>query len=210
MAPVDSGDGSAFFEMGNSKVLAVVYGPREPAQRGQDRATVTCDYSMSSFSTGERRKRMKGDRRSTEAALVLRQTLESAILTELYPRTQIHICIQVLQADGGQQAVGLNAAVMALVEAGIALRDLVACSTCGYLDATPLLDLNYTEDGGGGPNVQLALHPALDKVVLLQTEDRLRLEVFEQVLDLAMDGCRTIARFMKETAVAHAKELAVA
>jgi exosome complex component RRP41 len=37
----------------------------------------------------------QGDRRSAELATMLRQTLESAILVELYPRTQIHVFVQV-------------------------------------------------------------------------------------------------------------------
>ena len=37
----------------------------------------------------------QGDRRSAELATMLRQTLESAVLVELYPRTQIHVFVQV-------------------------------------------------------------------------------------------------------------------
>jgi exosome complex component RRP41 len=36
-----------------------------------------------------------------EAAMVIRQTFEAAIMTNLYPRSQIDIYVQVLQADGG-------------------------------------------------------------------------------------------------------------
>ena len=59
-------DGSAYLEMGNTKVVAAVYGPRE-VRRGRaaaahDRAIVTCEFSMATFSTGERRRRSKGDK----------------------------------------------------------------------------------------------------------------------------------------------------
>lgn len=56
---------------------------------------------MATFSRGERKNRSRGDRRSVEAAMVIRQTFECAIMTNLYPRSQIDIYIQVLQADGG-------------------------------------------------------------------------------------------------------------
>lgn len=52
---------------------------------------------------GERKKKTKGDRRSTEISLVIRQTFESVILTHLFPRSQIDIFVQVLQADGGEE-----------------------------------------------------------------------------------------------------------
>eukprot|EP00878_Enallax_costatus_P025802 GHUV01027633.1.p2 GENE.GHUV01027633.1~~GHUV01027633.1.p2 ORF type:complete len:105 (+),score=15.66 GHUV01027633.1:500-814(+) len=48
-------DGSAMFEMGNTQVLASVFGPREVDNRfemKQDKAIVKCEYAMAAFSTG--------------------------------------------------------------------------------------------------------------------------------------------------------------
>jgi exosome complex component RRP41 len=50
---------------------------------------VRCEYSMVAFSTGERRRRGKSARRAMELSLVIRQTLEAAILTHLMPRSQV-------------------------------------------------------------------------------------------------------------------------
>ena len=57
---------------------------------------------------------------------------------------------------------------MALADAGIAMRDMVAGCAVGFLQSTPLLDLNYIEDSGGGPDISVALHPNLNRLVLLQ------------------------------------------
>ena len=94
-----------------------------------------------------------GDRKSVELGLVIKQALETAMITELLPRSQVDINIQVLQADGGVRAAAINAAVLAIADAGIPLRDTMASCAAGYLDGTPLLDLNYLEEGGGGPEV---------------------------------------------------------
>ena len=56
---------------------------------------------------------------------------------------------QVLQADGGTRCAALNAAYLALADAGVPMRDALAACAAGYLDSTPLLDLNYVEDSGG-------------------------------------------------------------
>ena len=53
--------------------------------------------------------------------------------------------LQVLQADGGMRGACINAATLALADAGIGMRDLVAGCAAGYLDGTPLLDLNHQE-----------------------------------------------------------------
>lgn len=58
-------DGSAFYQQGNTRVIAAVYGPREVTQKSKvlhDRAIINCEFSMAPFSTGERRKKTKGDR----------------------------------------------------------------------------------------------------------------------------------------------------
>lgn len=60
-----------------------------------DQALINCQYSMAVFSTGERKRRPRGDRKSIEMTLHLKQTFEAAILTHLYPRSQIDIFIEV-------------------------------------------------------------------------------------------------------------------
>ena len=44
-------------------------------------------------------------RQIKDFSALLRQTFESIILTELYPRSEIDICVQVLQSDGGAKCL---------------------------------------------------------------------------------------------------------
>jgi exosome complex component RRP41 len=65
IGPLVQADGSAFLEQGNTKVLATVYGPHDVSSRGRgvhDKAIINCQFSMATFSTGERKNRPKGDR----------------------------------------------------------------------------------------------------------------------------------------------------
>ena len=59
---------------------------------------------MTSFSTGERKSTKRKDRRSTEISYVIKQTFESVILTELFPKTQIDIFMKVLLLVAGSRA----------------------------------------------------------------------------------------------------------
>lgn len=207
---VAKADGSAVFEMGNTKVIAAVYGPREVQNRSQqlnDQALVRCEYSMANFSTGDRMRKPKGDRRSTEISLVIRQTMEACILTQLMPRSQIDIYVQVLQADGGTRSACINAATLALADAGIPMRDFVTSCSAGYLNSTPLLDLNYVEDSAGGPDVTIGILPKLDKVTLLQMDAKLPLDLFENVMQLAAEGCKAIAEYIREVLSENTKQL---
>ncbi|KAM3300007.1 hypothetical protein ACQJBY_041164 [Aegilops geniculata] len=196
---VSRADGSALFEMGNTRVIAAVYGPREIQNRSQQQngkeALVRCEYRMAEFSTGDRRRKPKGDRRSTEISLVIRQTMEASILTHLMPHSQIDIFVQVLQADG------------ALADAGIPMRDIVTSCSAGYLCSTPLLDLNYIEDSAGGADVTVGILAKMDKVTLLQMDAKLPMDTFETVMDLATEGCKAIATYIREVLLENTKQL---
>ncbi|KAJ0637506.1 putative ribosomal protein S5 domain 2-type [Helianthus annuus] len=232
LGAVSRADGSAVFEMGNTKVIAAVYGPREVQNRSQqinDKALVKsyrhlfslllynrgsyfskrlmlsklilqirCEYTMANFSTGDRMRKPKGDRRSTEISLVIRQTMEACIMTHLMPRSQIDIFVQVLQADGGTRSACINAATLALADAGIPMCDLVTSCSAGYLNSTPLLDLNYVEDSARGPDVTVGILPKLDKVTLLQMDAKLPMDIFENVMQLATEGCKAVANYIRE------------
>ena len=130
VGPLERADGSAYIEWGNNKILAAVYGPREVHPRHlarPDRAFFRCRYHMAPFSVSER-KRPAPSRRERELSKVTRVALEPAIITELYPRTGIDVFIEILQSDGGTRCAGITASSIALVDAGIPLKDLVgAC-----------------------------------------------------------------------------------
>jgi exosome complex component RRP41 len=58
-------DGSAYFEMGNTKAIAYVYGPWEVKRKRQHstgRGVVNCKFVMASFSTMDWKKRGPRDR----------------------------------------------------------------------------------------------------------------------------------------------------
>ncbi|XP_062494380.1 exosome complex component RRP41 isoform X1 [Pezoporus occidentalis] len=188
-------DGSAYIEQGNTKALAVVYGPHEVrGPRGKalpERAVLNCRFSLAAFSSAERR-RPHGDRRSAELALQLQQSLEAAVLTQLFPRSQIDVYVQVLQADGGHCCAGTTAAALAVLDAGIPLRDMVCASSAALAEDTALADPSGAEEAAAGPGLALALLPASGLLALLQLSARLPRERLEPVLDAATAGCRAL------------------
>src|SRR5437773_10301801 len=144
-------DGSAYIEWGGNKVLAAVYGPREAHPRHlQDpaRALVQCRYNMAPFSVSDR-KRPGPDRRSVEISKVISEAFSSVVFKEQFPRTSVDIFIEVLQADAGTRCAGLTAASVALADAGVPMRDLVASCASGKIDGVVCVDLNKEEETSG-------------------------------------------------------------
>ncbi len=73
---------------------------------------------MGSRAAGAQRRRKGRSRKSAELATLVRGALEQTILVDLLPRAQVDICIQVLFADGGVAAACINAALLAVADAG--------------------------------------------------------------------------------------------
>nr|KYP51342.1 Exosome complex exonuclease RRP41 [Cajanus cajan] len=209
---VSKADGYAIFEMGNTKVIVAVYGPREVQNRSQQissHALVRREYNMANFSAGDRIRKPKGDRRSTEISMVICLTMEACILTHLLSRSQVLLHIQnfFLYKCKLTRSTCINAATLALAYAGIPMRPLVTSYSAGYLNSTPLLDLNFVEDSAGGPDVTLEILPKLDKVTLLQMDSKLPIDLLENVMKLEIEGCKAIANYIREILLENTNQL---
>nr|XP_023875522.1 exosome complex component RRP41 homolog [Quercus suber] len=97
----------------------------------------------------------------------------------------------------GTRSACINAATLALADAGIPMRDLVTSCSSGYLNFT-LLDLNYVEDSAGGPDLNVGFLPKLDKFTVLQMDSKLPIDIFENVMQLAIEGCKAVANYIRE------------
>ena len=193
-------DGSAIVEYGGTKVIAAVYGPHEAPSKFMilpDRALIRCRYHMAPFSTSER-KSPSPSRREIELSKVIREALEAVVFTELYPRTTIDIFIEVLQADGGTRTAGLTAASLALADAGIPMRDLVAGVAVGKVDGVLVLDIDELEDEYGEADMPIGYAVGMDEIVLLQLNGVLTPEEMKEAIKLAKKGAEQIYKLMKE------------
>src|ERR671921_668494 len=197
---VKNADGSAFIEFGKNKIVAAVYGPRGVHPKHMalpDRCVLRCRYHMSPFST-DTRKNPAPSRREIEISKVIREALEPALMLEDYPRAAIDVFVEVLQADGGSRCAGITAASIALADAGINMRDIVASCAAGKVDEKIVLDINDTEDKEGGADMPVAYMPHLEQVTLLQLDGILSYEQFDECIDKAIKGCEIVYEIQRQ------------
>jgi exosome complex component RRP41 len=195
-------DGSCYLEFGKNKVIAAVYGPREVHPRHMQKPTtavVRFRYNMASFSV-EERKRPGPDRRSIEVSKVSREAVEPMIFTEYFPKSAIDIFVEVLQADAGTRTAGINAASVALADAGIPMRGLVSACAVGKVDGELVLDLMKEEDNYGEADMPLAMAPN-GEITLLQMDGNFTKEEFKKALEMAKDGCRQIYELQRNALI---------
>ena len=194
-------DGSACIELGKNKIMAAVYGPKEVHPKHltlADRCILRCRYHMAPFST-DTRKNPAPSRREIEISKVTREALEPAVLVDDYPRTAIHIYIEVLQSDGGSRCAGITAASLALADAGIGMRDLVVACAAGKIAGKVVLDLSDDEDKEGEADLPIAILPNLKQVTLLQLDGALTSKEFKEAFDLTQQGCTQLYKAQRES-----------
>lgn len=200
---LNNADGSAFVEWGKNKIICGVYGPSECIPKHEAspyRAIIKCRYSMSPFASLEEHGRAGPSRRSIELSKVIREVFENLIIAEAFPRTQINIFIDVLQADGGTRVASITAASAALADAGIPMRDMVSAVAVGKADDELIVDLAKEEDNYGQSDVPIAISHRKGDILLIQMDGLLKKEEVEKLLEMAVDAVAKI-RVMQENAI---------
>ena len=184
-------DGSCYLEWGKNKILAAVYGPRELHPRRMqkpDEAIVRYRYNMAAFSV-EDRARPGPSRRSIEISKVSRDAFAPIIMTKYYPSAVIDVFAEVLQADAGTRTAAINAASIALADAGIPMKGLISACAVGKVNGQLVLDLSKDEDNYGDADLPIAMTQD-GEISLLQMDGNLTKEEFKRALDMAREGCR--------------------
>ena len=193
-------DGSAYIEFGDNKILAGVFGPRDVHPKhmaNTDTGIIRCRYHMSPFSVTER-KNPAPSRREIEISKVIKEALEPALILDQFPRTAVDVFIEILQADGGSRCAALDAASVALADAGIPMRDMVCACAAGKVADTVILDVNNEEDQAGQADMPVGYMPNLDKITLIQLDGVLTPDEYKKCVETAIDGCKQVYEIQKK------------
>jgi exosome complex component RRP41 len=195
-----SADGSALFQIGNTKVLASVFGPKEVERRSMlktSEAVLTCEFQLAPFSNPERSYWGENSRRTKEIESTLTRTFEAIVLTDSFPRSQIQICVQVLQNDGGLIAACINAASLALINAGVPMKEFVVCCAAGFLNSQAVIDLNGVETSTNSPELLIGVLSESHRVGVMEMKSKIPINHIDDLMVLAAQGCIAIGDVMK-------------
>ncbi|MBI3842798.1 MAG: exosome complex exonuclease Rrp41 [Thaumarchaeota archaeon] len=193
-------DGSAYIEFGKNKILAGIFGPRDVHPKhmaDSDKGILRCRYHMSPFSVTER-KNPAPSRREIEISKVIKEALQPAVILKDFPRTVVDVFIEVLQADGGSRCAALDAASIALADAGIPMRDMVSACAAGKVADQIVLDVNDEEDKEGQADMPVAYMPNLGKVTLMQLDGILTPSEYKKCLETAIGGCKQVYEIQRK------------
>ena len=186
---------------------------------------VETEINIAPFAQTDRRRKTKGDKRVQELQTTISQTFQTHLFTHLYPRSTISIALHVLSLDGALLAACLNAASLALVDAGVPMPSILAAITSGHITSAedtsssssssdPVLDLSNAEEQEL-PFLSLATVAAMpgedDKVSVLVMESRIQVEQgggkLDGMLALGVDGCKRVRKVLEDVVRGHGAKI---
>lgn len=117
----------------------------------------------------------------------------------------IEVYVQVLQSDGGVLGAAITAASMALVDAGVPIKDLVCGSSSAVIKVHDENGERYVEVADPTEDeilqasgvVTIAMMPNWKEVTVWDQFGKMSVESSSEAIELTKDGCLTMARFVK-------------
>lgn len=155
-----------------------------------------------------------------EIQSTISSAFSSTLFTQLYPHSTIHIALSILSLDGALLAACINAATLALIDAGVPMSDYIVACTSGTITSSnsisnadpekntssdpsdPLLDLNASEEQEL-PWLTVATVGAGERVSVLVLEKRVRPDCVEGMLAVGVDGCKQVREILDQVVRRH-------
>ncbi|KFO33652.1 exosome complex component RRP46 [Fukomys damarensis] len=186
-------DGSAAFLQGDTSVLAGVYGPAEVKVSKEIFNKATLEVIL------RPKIGLPGVAEKSRERLI-RNTCEAVVLGALHPRTSITVVLQVVSDAGSLLACCLNAACMALVDAGIPMRALFCGITCALdSDGTLVLDPTAKQEKEARAVLTFALDSVDRKLLMSNTKGIYSDAELQQCLAAAQTASQHVFRFYRES-----------
>lgn len=196
-------EGSAMFRIGNTVAYAAVYGPRELYPKFLQNpgcGILRCNYNMMPFSGSGERIRPGGNRRSKEISMVTEKALSPVLDLTEYPNAVVDVYIELPQTDAGSRCAGICAAAIALADAGLPMKDLVAAISVGNLNGNIVVDLNKEEEDieGEVADIPIAVIPSTGEITLLQMDGIILKDELKQAIQMGVVACKKITEIQRK------------
>lgn len=196
-------DGSAYFRIGKTAAYAAVYGPRNLYPKflqNPEKGTLRVNYNMMPFSSAGERVRPGSSRRSKEISFVTEKALLPVVDLDEFPNAVVDVFIELPQTDAGTRCAGICAASIALADAGIVMKDMVAAVSVGKVADKIVVDLNYDEEAYDGEvaDIPVAMMPGTEKITLLQMDGEISKEELSKGLEMAKKTLLIINEIQKK------------
>ncbi len=211
-------EGSCLIRMGGTEVLCVasVEGRVPPFLRGSGTGWVTAEYGMlprATHTRGDREAaRGKQSGRTQEIQRLIGRSLRAVVDRKALGEMTITLDCDVLNADGGTRCASITGAFVALslavrhlqkmnVLAAPVLTGQVAAVSCGLVEGTAVLDLDYAEDSAAEADANFVLTEGGGIVEIQATAEKTAFSEpqFAELMRLARIGTEELYQAQRAT-----------
>ena len=186
-------DGSASLCQGDTTSTAVAYGPAEVriARERIDRATVEVIYKPKvGLPKPPDRKR----------EMVIRNSLECAIMGNLHPRSSISIIVQETEDLGSNLACCINASCLALLDAAVTMNYMVAAVAAAVTeDGKVVTDPDKKVEDKAAATMTFVFESSDMKLVSVLTYGKFSQDQYNVCRDLCREAAHTVFSFYRES-----------
>ncbi|ETO22389.1 hypothetical protein RFI_14808 [Reticulomyxa filosa] len=233
---VSEASASVYGQFGDTKIivamyvcenmLLLLYGPKQSAT-STDKGEFECIFKYAKFSSAERYIDSK-DSVKRSFGHQIEQAFGDVILLDKYPKSLIEAHVYVIQCDGNVVSHSINCVGLALMDAGIDMKDMVTSSQTirfktppsenkeetdnsnstqqnefvDYLDPDLLEENNVNKECG----ITLAVMTHSQKITLLQMKGSLEISQSKHVFQLCIQSCLSLAEILKKQMFERFKE----
>ncbi|RLN97683.1 hypothetical protein BBJ28_00019718, partial [Nothophytophthora sp. Chile5] len=166
LAAVSGAAGSAYVELGRTRVVCAVYGPRNDTRARREFSKdgqLVCDVKFAPFADAVTRRERGQDADELELSTIVEQALAPAVMLHKLPKCVVSIFVTVLEDDGGVLAAAINCASLALADAAVEMYDVVTAASAGIVNSTVVLDPSREEEQKGDGKLALAYMPSMGR-----------------------------------------------
>lgn len=207
---VSTAKGSAYLELGNTKVIVSVFDPREIPKQNKFRelGELYCDFKFSPFACTHR-KNPQTDAEEKSLAAAMAKALQPVVCRHLFPNFQIDIFANVLEDDGSVLSAAITAAGLALCDATISMFDVVTATTVAvfkdkiYTDPTlaeEKICLEGSRTGNHGVITLAKLH-TLDQTSEIRQAGNISLDVMKAACQRLNEANSEVAPIVQQLLV---------
>lgn len=214
---LDFAEGSAYIEIGKTKVIAAATIEEKvpPFLKNTGTGWITAEYSMLPRSTEKRTIRERSlnrlSGRTQEIQRLIGRSLRAVTDLDVLGERTIILDCDVIQADGGTRAASITAGCVALSLAlkkmmeekiidQMPLRNLVSAVSVGIVEGKMLLDLDYKEDSNAEIDMNVVETDTGEIVEVQATAEKkpFSRKQLNSLLSLADKGIKELIQIQKD------------
>ena len=185
---LNKSDGSVEYRQDKTAVLASVQGPVESSRKEERIDVVVVEVHITSATNAK----------YSFAETAVRNCLEAVLVMGLHPRCTIHVDLHVMHADGSLLSALINAACLAMLDAGISMTSMVSAITLVIdKDERILLDPESREEAAAHAIATFAFDSVDNHILLAYSVGCVSVCTLEVAKKSALLACKTMHDFFR-------------